>query len=67
MNYNNSFCFLVIRGLIFSAVIFPELKSTSAKTNFPPNKEALLAVATKDLGVVIISSPFFIPIAKYAG
>ena len=56
--------FLLIKGWIFSAVMFPESKSTSAKTILPPNKEALLAVATKDLGVVMISSPFFIPIAR---
>ena len=48
---------------IFSAVIQPELISTSTKIGFAPKRTAEETVAIKVLGVVIISSPSLRPIA----
>ena len=45
-----------IRGSINSAVIHPELISTSAKIGFALSKYALAEVAIKVLGVVISSA-----------
>ena len=47
-------------------VTLPESGSTSAKTGLAPSRTALEAVAIKVRGVVITSSPWPRPMAKYA-